>query len=135
MGLPEDRRCLSLALALAGATASRATESTALVETQRKVDNGTRSATLQNTAMELEVGHPLVNGMTSGTLASVYKFPLGAKKDYAVALKAPVARITGMGDDAFSLGDMSIKVTHLFGFSPAGAYAVQLELFRHRLAS
>ena len=129
MKLTRKIACLSLVLALAGATASRATESTGLVETQRKVDNGT-DPTLQNTAMELKYEHmDLVNGMTSGTLRLVYKFPLGAKKDYAVALKAPVARITGTGDDAFSLGDMSIKVTHPFGFSPAGAYAVQLELF------
>ena len=70
----------------------------------------------------------LHNGVSSGTLRLNYVAPLGANKDYALRLRAPVVMNDALGRKSHALGDVSLMLQHVFGLTQQQAFVWQAEL-------
>lgn len=70
----------------------------------------------------------LDNGVDSGTLRLDYIQPFGAKHDYSLTYRVPVATIDAPGLHKTGLGDASLKVGHVFGLTRKGGYVAQGEM-------
>ncbi|HWS79314.1 MAG TPA: hypothetical protein VN205_13175 [Thermomonas sp.] len=91
-------------------------------------DNGTDPTKFQTVALARYEYLDLAGGFGSGTLRLVYSRPIGDKRDYMWEVTVPVTAVDVYGDDGYDLGDVALKVQHVFGLSRTGAYVVKGEM-------
>jgi len=92
------------------------------------MDNGTDPTRLQRT-LETKWEHlDLRDGFNSDTLRLSYTEPFGAKKDYSLRLRAPVASVDVADNDDYDMGDASLMLTHVFGLTRAHGFVLQGEM-------
>jgi hypothetical protein len=92
------------------------------------VDNGTDPTQFSRT-LEAKGEHlDLRDGFKSDTLRLSYTEPLGAKKDYSLRLRVPVASVDVAGNDDYDIGDASLMLSHVFGLTRAHGFVLQGEM-------
>lgn len=91
-------------------------------------NNGTDPTKFQSVALARYEFLDLDGGFGSGTLRLVYSRPFGARRDYLWEATVPVTAVDVYGNDGYDLGDVALKVQHVFGLSRAGAYVVKGEM-------
>jgi hypothetical protein len=93
-----------------------------------EADNGTDPTKLSRSANVSFEHLDLVSGIGSDTLKFSYSTPLGEMKDYSLQFRVPFSALTGIGNGSYDLGDVSLKLTHVFGVSQRGGMVVQGEM-------
>lgn len=119
---------LLLAAACVALAASAQTADPAPAAKSAAADNGTDPTKVISS---VKVGYEFIslnNGVDSGTLRMDYIQPLGAKNDYSLTYRVPVATISAPGLDESGLGDASLKLGHVFGLNREGGYVAQGEM-------
>lgn len=87
---------------------------------EEKIDNGTDPTKLSRSFVSTFEHIDLAGGFSSNILKLSYKAPLFGKSDWAVTYVLPVASLDAVGDDGYDIGDVSIKVNHVFGLDHEG---------------
>jgi hypothetical protein len=64
-----------------------------------------------------------------GTLKLSYTQPFGEKHDYDFRVRVPVVSTGVLGDSSYGLGDMSLRINHVFGLTRDHGFVAQGELF------
>jgi hypothetical protein len=102
----------------------------AVVQAQDKpaADNGTDPTKFQTIALARYEYLDLNDGFSSGVLRLAYSQPFGEKRDYLWEVTVPVTYVDVFGNSDHDLGDVSLKVQHVFGLSRKGAYVVKGEM-------
>lgn len=91
-------------------------------------DNGTDPTRLSTTAA-IQYEHIALRPDASvGTLKFSYTLPFGERKDYDVRFRLPVVRANGLGHDGFDVGDLSVRVNHVFGLTRERGFVAQGEM-------
>ena len=111
-----------LVLALAAATIAHAESK------PTDSGNGTDPTRVQY-AVDAKWEHiDLRGGFNSDTLRLSYTMPIGAKQNYSIRFRLPVASVDVLGNDNYAPGDASVMVGHVFGLTPEHGYVVQGEM-------
>jgi hypothetical protein len=82
-------------------------------------DNGTDPTKLSRSASVSMERTALRGGFESDSLELLFGEPFGAKKDYKLNFKVPVARVNVLGNSEYGIGDLSLKVVHLYQLTRA----------------
>lgn len=98
-------------------------------EEKAAADNGTDPTRFQTVALAKYEYLDLDGGFGSGVLRLIYSRPFGARHDYLWEVTVPITYVDVFGNNDHDLGDVGIKVQHVFGLSRSGAYVVKGELY------
>lgn len=96
-------------------------------EASGAVDTGTDPTKLSN-QFETKYEYLDLNGVSSNVLRLGYTMAFGTRRDYSLKFTLPVVSVDALGNDDFGVGDVSAKLTHVFGVTRKGGYVVQGEL-------
>lgn len=113
--------CL-LALAVVTATTAHAADQSS------EAGNGTDPTRVQYAAEAKWEHIDLRGGFNSDTLRLSYTMPIGARQDYSVRFRVPLASVDVAGKDSYALGDASILLGHVFGLTRERGYVLQGEM-------
>ncbi|MFO1457218.1 MAG: hypothetical protein U1F18_13340 [Steroidobacteraceae bacterium] len=93
-----------------------------------KADNGTDPTRLSRIAEAKYEYLDLERGVSSGTLRLSWTQPLGARRDWALIARVPVASVDAGGQGSHDLGDASLKLSHVFGLTQTHGWVAQGEI-------
>lgn len=100
----------------------------AAAQDQEASDNGTDPTRFNTTAVVAYEHNDLVPDLTRNALRMDMALPFGDKRDYNVRVSVPIVRNDARGNNGYDIGDVGIRMGHVFGLSKAGGYVVQGEL-------
>jgi hypothetical protein len=91
-------------------------------------NNGTDPTRFQTVALARYEYLELDGGVGSGVLRLSYSRPFGTKQDYLWEVTVPVSYNDAFGNSGYDLGDVSVKIQHVFGLTRKGAYVLKGEM-------
>ena len=97
-------------------------------EIQKKVDLGTNPAKMTGNVEIKNEYLWLNNGVGSNVLRLGYTMPFGPNKDWSLKVTLPVASLYGVPGDPTSVGDVGLKLTHVFSVAKTHAWAGTAEV-------
>lgn len=124
-------------LTLIGALLSFASQA---ADPKAEVDNGTDPTRVSNQVLARYEHTALRNGFKSDILRLKYITPVGFHKDYALSLEVPISSVDVLGNNNYSMGDVALGLSHVFGLTREGGYVAKAEIVfdtahRHELGS
>jgi len=90
-----------------------------------EVNNGTNPTVLATSALVQYKHNDLRNGISTGLFEASYSQPIGEKKNMSLTLNLPYA--SGVRDNSYDLGDVSVKFTHVLNVDKSGGSAYTAE--------
>lgn len=91
-------------------------------------DNGTDPTKLNRQVQTTWERLDLKGGFRSDTLKVNYTTPLGAKQDWSVRYRVPLASVDVRGEEDYGLGDASVQVSHVLTLNRQGGWVILGEM-------
>jgi len=113
---------LCAAILVVGASVSRS-----LWAQEQDLDNGTNPTRMSTQASLNYEYTALRNDFTNRTAEAIFQTPVGGKSDYALRLRVPYVATNLVGNSQFGMGDIGVKLSHVFGVDREGGSVVSGE--------
>lgn len=95
---------------------------------KEEIDNGTDPTKFTTSAALIYEYNDLANGMSRQAPRTEWIFPLGQARRYNMRLTVPVVSNDVAGNDNFALGDVAVRMSHVFGMTHQRGFVVHGEL-------